>query len=82
MVQGIMIQRIMKVCLIVGLISVANFTDLPVSMGANGIVIISLIIGLGLLLLIPSKIYLTILFFQRESEKKKVAFEKNNEADY
>ncbi|WP_354624394.1 hypothetical protein [Psychromonas sp. MME2] len=57
MVTGIML-------VIVG-VSLATFTDLTVSMGTDGVLMIGLIIGLGLLLLIPSKIYLTLLLLQK-----------------
>lgn len=69
-----LIKRLMTFCMITGLIlvilgvSLATFTDLTVSMGADGVLMIGLIIGVGLLLLIPSKIYLTLLLFQKNDE--------------
>jgi hypothetical protein len=72
-----MIKNMVKVGFVIGLLCLilagylAFFTDLMDSLGANGIVIISLIAGLGLLLLIPSKIYLMILYFQKKSNEIK-----------
>ncbi|WP_022941434.1 hypothetical protein [Psychromonas hadalis] len=66
---------VMKICFWLGLLLVilggglATFTDLTVSMGVQGIVMVSLIIGIGLLLVIPSKIYLLILFLQEKESQ-------------
>lgn len=66
---------IMTVCFWLGLLFVfsgvcfAFFADLTVSMGGNGIVVVSLIIGLGLLLVIPSKIYLLVVFLQEKESQ-------------
>lgn len=70
------IEKLMKISFIAGLVlviigvSLATFSNITVSMGVDGVLLVSLIIGLGLLFLIPSKIYLTFVFFQREEKAK------------
>tara|TARA_R110001583_G_scaffold67490_7_gene192939 strand:- start:51468 stop:51695 length:228 start_codon:yes stop_codon:yes gene_type:complete len=72
-----MIQNMVKVGFFIGLICVllagylAFFTELMDSMGTNGILIISLVAGFGLLLLVPSKIYLMIMYFQKKEPGSK-----------
>ncbi|WP_019616300.1 hypothetical protein [Psychromonas ossibalaenae] len=69
-----LINRVMTVCMVLGImllilgVCLAVFTNISVTMGADGVLLIALIIGIGLLLLIPSKIYLTLLFFQKGSK--------------
>ncbi|GAA5214715.1 hypothetical protein ACFSJ3_05530 [Corallincola platygyrae] len=47
-------------------LAMAIWTDISVTMGVKGILIISLTIGAGLFLLIPSKIYLTLLLMKNK----------------
>lgn len=66
------VEKIMKVILIIGLTLIifgaylAMFTTVTVSMGSTGILMIGLLLGLGLLLFIPSKIFLLLRFFQNK----------------
>jgi membrane protein implicated in regulation of membrane protease activity len=53
--------------LVLGGVSLAMFSDISVSMGVHGVQIIAGIIGLGLLLLVPSKILLTLLLMRQKS---------------
>ena len=66
------VEKIMKVILIIGLTLIifgaylAMFTTVTVSMGSTGILMIGLLLGLGFLLFIPSKIFLLLRFFQNK----------------
>lgn len=55
--------------LVIGGVGLAMFTDISVSMGVQGVQIIAGIIGLGLLLLVPSKIMLTLMLMKTNSDK-------------
>ncbi|WP_246611877.1 hypothetical protein [Agarivorans aestuarii] len=48
-------------------IALAMFSNISVSMGVTGVQIIAGIIGLGLLLMVPSKIILTLLLMKAKS---------------
>jgi membrane-bound ClpP family serine protease len=67
-----MLTNILKGCLLVGVLLIIIgvilivFTD--VTMGMNGILMVSLIIGL--LLSIPSKIVLTFLYLQKKEQNQ------------
>jgi len=54
---------IIGILFVIAGVGLAMFTDLTYSMGSNGVLMIALIIGFGLVLLIPSKVYLTFVFF-------------------
>lgn len=43
------------------------------TMGVQGIILIGLCCALGLILSLPTKIYLTLLLMKREAERKKAA---------
>ncbi len=47
------------------------------TMGVNGIVLIGLCCALGLILSLPTKIYLTLLLMKREAERKASAEQQN-----
>ena len=49
-------------------IALAMFSNISVSMGVTGVQIISGIIGLGLLLMVPSKIILTLILMKAKSK--------------
>ncbi|WP_240352437.1 hypothetical protein [Agarivorans sp. Alg241-V36] len=49
-------------------IALAMFSNISVSMGVTGVQIIAGIIGLGLLLMVPSKIILTLLLMKAKSK--------------
>ncbi len=57
------INRVMTLCMILGImllilgICLASFTNISVTMGSDGVLLIALIIGAGLLLLILSPLY-------------------------
>lgn len=71
-----MLTNLLKGCLLVGVLLIIigvilmAFTDVTVTMGMNGILMVSLIIGLGLLLSIPSKIVLTLLYLQKKEQNQ------------
>ena len=46
------------------------FTDIYLSKGTNGVMTIAVLIAGGLFLLLPSKIYLTLVLMQRNDEKQ------------
>ncbi|RKF18772.1 hypothetical protein DBZ36_10270 [Alginatibacterium sediminis] len=52
-------------CLVALGIALAMFTDISSSMGVRGVQIIAGLIGTGLLLLVPSKIFLTLILMRR-----------------
>ncbi|GGB02757.1 MULTISPECIES: hypothetical protein [Agarivorans] len=56
--------------LVLGGVALAMFSDISVSMGVRGVQIIAGIIGLGLLLLVPSKILLTLLLMKQKSTEQ------------
>ncbi|MGY5452244.1 hypothetical protein ACVFI8_15055 [Agarivorans sp. MS3-6] len=62
--------------LVIGGVGLAMFTDISVSMGVQGVQIIAGIIGLGLLLLVPSKIMLTLILMKASSNDPKTTKEK------
>ncbi len=49
------------------------FTDIYLSKGANGVMTIAVLIAGGLFLLLPSKIYLTLVLMQRNDEKQRAS---------
>ena len=70
-------HRLLKVIMLIGislillghyLISYLNFDE---SHGVTGIVISAGCIALGLILSLPTKVYLTLIFMKNESEKDK-----------
>ncbi|PKG39656.1 hypothetical protein [Psychromonas sp. Urea-02u-13] len=73
-----MLTNLLKGCLLVGVLLIIigvilmAFTDVTVTMGMNGILMVSLIIGLGLLLSIPSKIVLTLLYLQKKNKIRRI----------
>ncbi|WOT04444.1 hypothetical protein [Shewanella youngdeokensis] len=67
---------ILKICITVGLCLILlgiyfhNFSDMIDAMGVTGIIISALCIALGMVLSLPTKMYLTYLLVLRESDKK------------
>ncbi|BEU02090.1 hypothetical protein OAG1_08900 [Agarivorans sp. OAG1] len=49
-------------------VALAMFSNISVSMGVTGVQIIAGIIGLGLLLMVPSKIILTLILMKAKSK--------------
>ncbi len=49
------------------------FTDIYLTKGANGVMLIAVLIAGGLFLLLPSKIYLTLVLMQRNDEKQQAS---------
>ena len=68
------ITRIMNTLMILGLllilsaISMAVFAELQLSMGITGVLIITATFGIGLFILLPAKIYLTLMLMSREQD--------------
>ena len=46
-----------------------SYVDLPASMGVNGIIICAACMAFGLILSLPTKMYLTFLLVKRENEQ-------------
>ncbi|TWX68141.1 hypothetical protein [Colwellia sp. C1TZA3] len=66
--------RLIKVFIFIGLILLILgyylllYVDLPTKMGVTGIIICACCIAFGLLFLLPTKLYLTLLLMARERE--------------
>ncbi len=58
--------------LVLGGVGLATFSNISVSMGVRGVQIIAGIIGLGLFLLVPSKILLTLLLMKEKSSERSI----------
>ncbi|WP_144213016.1 hypothetical protein [Shewanella donghaensis] len=56
-------------CLILLGVYLHNFNDAVASMGVDGIIISSMCVAFGMVLSLPTKMYLTFLLVVRESEK-------------
>ena len=54
------------------------FKEIHVNMGIKGVQIIAGIIGIGLILLIPSKLYLTLMLMKSSDKKKPLNQEKDS----
>lgn len=69
--------RFLKIIMLVGFVIFLFghflwlFADLPAKMGVHGIIIVAACCALGLILSLPTKIYLTMLLMQWEDELKK-----------
>ena len=69
------ILRLLKIAIYIGLVLViaaiclAVFGELHISMGAEGVMIIAATAGIGLLLLLPSKILVTYLLMTKREKK-------------
>ena len=67
---------ILKACITIGILLILlgiyfhNFSPMIDEMGVNGIVISAVCIALGMILSLPTKMYLTFILVKRESEKK------------
>lgn len=65
---------IMNTVMVVGLLLImtaiflAVFAELQVTMGVTGVFIITATFGFGLLMLLPSKIYLTLVLMKKNGE--------------
>jgi hypothetical protein len=68
------LQRVMTFIICIGLalviaaICLAVFAKLHISMGVTGVMIITATAGIGLLLLLPSKLFLTLLLMKRNDK--------------
>lgn len=67
----------LKICIVIGILLllvghyIISYSDLPETMGVNGIIIGAACIALGIIFSLPTKMYLTFLLVKRESEKNK-----------
>jgi hypothetical protein len=70
------LMLILKICIIIGIFLILlgiyfhNFSETIDEMGVNGIIISAVCIALGMILSLPTKMYLTFILVKRESEKK------------
>jgi nitrate reductase gamma subunit len=70
------IMLILKVCISVGILLILlgiyfhNFSQTIEEMGVNGIIISAVCIAIGMILSLPTKMYLTFLLVKRESDNK------------
>jgi nitrate reductase gamma subunit len=70
------IMLILKVCISVGIVLILlgiyfhNFSPTIEEMGVNGIIISAVCIAIGMILSLPTKMYLTFLLVKRESDNK------------
>ena len=71
------ILLILKICITIGILLILlgiylhNFSDMIEAMGVNGIIISAMCIALGMILSLPTKMYLTFILVKQESDKKK-----------
>ena len=69
------LMLILKTCITIGILLILlgiyfhNFSPMIDEMGVNGIVISAVCIALGMILSLPTKMYLTFILVKRESEK-------------
>nr|WP_275659440.1 hypothetical protein [Shewanella insulae] len=67
--------RLLKVCIVIGLslillgIYLHNFSDTMEGMGVTGIIISAVCVALGMVLSLPTKMYLTFILVKREAGK-------------
>nr|WP_181006307.1 hypothetical protein [Shewanella insulae] len=67
--------RLLKVCIVIGLslillgIYLHNFSDTMEDMGVTGIIISAVCVALGMVLSLPTKMYLTFILVKREAGK-------------
>jgi hypothetical protein len=70
------IMLILKICISVGIVLILlgvyfhNFSPTIEELGVNGIIISAVCIALGMILSLPTKMYLTFILVKRESENK------------
>lgn len=68
--------RLLKTCIVIGLclillgIYLHNFSDTIEEMGVTGIIISAVCVAIGMVLSLPTKMYLTFLLVKRESDKR------------
>ncbi|MGX9463130.1 hypothetical protein ACWXWU_18115 [Shewanella sp. A14] len=60
----------MGVCLILLGIYLHNFSVLIASLGVDGIIISAMCVAFGMILSLPTKMYLTFMLVMREADKK------------
>ncbi|MFQ3236611.1 MAG: polyferredoxin [Paraglaciecola sp.] len=71
------ILLILKICITIGILLILlgiylhNFSEMIEAMGVKGIVISAMCIALGMILSLPTKMYLTFILVKQESDKKK-----------
>lgn len=74
--------KLLKICIVIGLCLILlgiyfhNFSEYMESLGVTGIVISAACIALGMVLSLPTKMYLTFLLVKREQDQ-----EQNQEKD-
>ena len=67
--------QLLKACIVIGLclillgIYLHNFSDTIEEMGVTGIIISAVCVAIGMVLSLPTKMYLTFLLVKRESDK-------------
>ncbi|MFT4941737.1 MAG: nitrate reductase gamma subunit [Paraglaciecola sp.] len=70
------LMLILKICITLGILLILlgvyfhNFSETIDEMGVNGIIISAVCIAIGMILSLPTKMYLTFILVKRESEKK------------
>ena len=71
------ILLILKICITIGIVLILlgiylhNFSEMIEAMGVKGIIISAMCIALGMILSLPTKMYLTFILVKQESDKKK-----------
>lgn len=69
------IMLILKTCITIGILLILlgiyfhNFSHMIENMGVNGIIISAVCIAFGMILSLPTKMYLTFILVKHESEK-------------
>lgn len=70
------LMLILKTCITIGILLILlgvylhNFSEMIEAMGVKGIIISAMCIALGMILSLPTKMYLTFILVKRESDKK------------
>lgn len=68
---------LLKCCIVVGLCLISlgiyfhNYSDMIEAMGVTGIIISAVCVAFGMVLSLPTKMYLTFILVKREAEKGK-----------
>jgi nitrate reductase gamma subunit len=77
------ILLILKTCITIGILLILlgiylhNFSEMIEAMGVKGITISAMCIALGMILSLPTKMYLTFILVKQESEKKQKEINQN-----
>ncbi|QOL25321.1 hypothetical protein LP316_13620 [Thalassotalea sp. LPB0316] len=78
--------KLLKIVIVIGLCLLLlghyliSYANLPQTMGVNGMIISAACVAIGLILSLPTKMYLTFLLVKRENDKRSAA-KKNTKQD-